>query len=153
MRRRPGGAVRVLDRCARCGGNLPAYNVERVVTHLPTGLGGALVRHELVVCTSCQVHFADRPTAMERAALALDGASAVDRMEFFQAHRAEVVRVQQTAAYFLGADVCAQLAEPLRAEERARRERNGVWRERYRERLGAEMAGVPSDEEDDDLPF
>ena len=147
MRRRAGGAVRVLAACARCGATPDNYHVRRVTTHVGTQ------RYELVECRSCEAHYAGEPTRMERDALAIAPDDRIGAMEFFQVWRADVVRVQHTARVFLGAERCAALAAELRPARDAEKEESEAWREHTRARIAAELTGILAEEEDDDLPY
>lgn len=120
MRRRPGGAIRILDRCARCGRSAPyGYQGRRVNVHLQTGTG--LQRHELFVCTSCES--ASAPTVMEQAAMSIDATDPVRSMEFAERWHGDAARVQRTAEYFLGTEAYAARRAELVAERRILEER------------------------------
>lgn len=139
MRRRPGGTVRVLTRCARCGYSPQDYAVRRLVAFLPG-------RHELVVCRVCDERHPTTPTTLESHAMAIEGGDPIGSQEFAQRFGADAARVRRTAEYFLGADVYARARRPLleaRAIYIADRDK---YRERYREAWG-------SDDTDDDGDF
>ncbi len=111
MRRGPVSSVRVATVCARCGQRPDRYDVRRVTAFLPQ-------RHDLVVCRHCDQFRQTSPTIMETHAITIDITDAVRCMEFTQRWGADVTRVQRTAEFFLGAELCdATRAQALAEEE------------------------------------
>jgi hypothetical protein len=96
MRHRPVSAVRVRDRCARCGtGYLRNYDVRHVNVSLATPSGPR--RHELIVCRRCDDD-PSTPTVMEQTAMGCDLTNPVEVMDFMQAHFADGKALQRSRA-------------------------------------------------------
>jgi hypothetical protein len=124
MRHRATTAVRVLDRCARCGGRPTYYAVRRVDVTL------AGRRHQLVVCQSCDRDTPNNATSLERQALGVDLGNPVECMEFIQSRAMDPERIVRTAEYFLGESFASEREDAQRAAA-AVRDRDAVWYERY----------------------
>lgn len=118
MRRRPNGMVRVVASCARCGGRPDVY---------PFRLEHGLAGHELAVCRECDGMPAGDATFLERAAMGLDPANAIDTMEFVERYVADPARLRRTARYFLGDDRYEELLPECRASIEAARERRAAF--------------------------
>lgn len=140
MRKRPGGTIRILAHCARCGHSPRDYAVRRVVAFLPG-------RHELAVCKYCDENHATTPTALEEHAMALDG-EPIAEMHFVDSWHAEPGRVRRTAEFFLGAECYAELRPPPLEKRKVAEAEHEKWMERARAQQAAFRDG--DDDDDDD---
>lgn len=85
--------------------------------------------------------------------MGLDATNSVHAMEFAQRWTADLARVQRTAAYFLGPERYAALAEEARAARAREEEVEERWRAPAREQQVAALADPTSGEDDGDDDF